>query len=150
MTFTLLQELLEPKNRAIEEQRPFIDKICKLLFRQAGSYSSSKHYGVINQQAGLPGPTGVGMMLTFDNSNAQAEFELNSLTPLGIHKDSDTVKELERMYIEHGVKSKAKLKFITKGGKSVLRGINFGKQVDEKVIRMIQDVTGMLAQDFKK
>lgn len=151
----LLQELkaIEQKlrhHKKIDESKPFIDKICKLLFRREGEYTATTHYGVINKQSTLCDKNGSPMMLSFDNSNAQQEFELNSLTPLGVEKDSDSAKEIERMYREHGVTSKAGLKFVSKNGKMVLRGVNFGKQVDEKVLRMVQDMLVMLLHDFSK
>jgi hypothetical protein len=150
MSFYLLLELLEPNNKAVEESRPFIDKICKLLFRQEGAYSSGKHYGIINAESTLEDKNGNMLKLSFDNSNSQFEYELNSLTPLGIEKDSDVVKELLRMYDEHSVSSKAKLKFVSKGNASVLRGVNFGKVVNEKILRMVQDMLVMLSHDFKR
>lgn len=150
MLFPLLSELLEPKNASIEEMRPFLEKICKLIFMDPGKYSSSNHYGVVNAKSRVTDPAGNALMLSFDNSNSQAEFELNSLTPLGIEKGSATVDELLKMYDEHEIKSAAKLKFIAKQGKTILRGINFGKLVDEKVLRMIQDAMVMLSHDFKK
>lgn len=150
MTFILLNELIEPKNKAIEEMRPFLEKICKLIFMQPGTYSSSTHFGVIDQKSRIVDTDGNHLNLSFDNSNSQDEYELNSLTPLGIEKDSATVDELMKMYKEHEVKSAAKLKFITKQGATVLRGVNFGKVVDEKVLRMIQDVMVMLSHDFKR
>jgi hypothetical protein len=150
MSFTLLNELIEPKNKAVEEMRPFLEKICKLIFMQAGSYSSGTHFGVINQKSQITDPKGNYLDLTFDNSNAQGEYELNSLTALCIEKDSPTVDELVKMYKEHEVKSAAKLKFITKQGQTLLRGINFGTVIDEKVLRMIQDVMVMLSHDFKR
>ena len=143
--FNLLQELAD----TVGPSRPFVDKICKLLFRQEAEAKSGS-YGLENKQSTLSTKDGEPLMLTFDNSNAQREYELNSLTPLGIEKDSATVKEFERMYTEHGVVSKAKLKFVARGGKSLLRGVNFGKVVDEKVLRMIQDSLVMLSHDFKK
>lgn len=143
--FNLLLELVD----AVGPSRPFVDKMCKLLFRQEAELKAGS-YGLENKQSTLSNKDGEPLMLTFDNSNAQREYELNSLTPLGIEKDSATVNELERMYTEHGVISKAKLKFVTKGGKSLLRGINFGKVIDEKGLRMLQDTLVMLSHDFKK
>lgn len=145
--FSLLSELLEPRNPAVEVSRPFIDKICKLIFKQHGEYSSGKHYGVVNAVSTVFDAKGNFMKLSFDNSNPQAEYELNSLTPLGIRKDSDCAKELLRMYDEHGVKSQAKLKFVTKGEHQVLRGVNYGKVVDEKVLRMVQDTLVVFTHD---
>ena len=150
MSFYLLLELLEPRNKAVEESRPFIDKICKLLFRKHGEYSSGTHYGVVNCESTVEDKDGNPLKLSFDNSNSQAEYELNSLTGLGISKDSAVVKEIERMYEEHGVSSKAKLRFVSKGNGSVLRGVNFGKVVNEKVLRMLQDMLVMLTHDFKR
>lgn len=144
MTLPLLLELA-----SVKDGQPFIDKICKLLFREEGQQGKGS-YGAVNKQSTLCDKNGAPMMLTFDNSNAQREFELNSLTPLGIEKDSDSAKEIERMYREHGVTSKAGLKFVSKGGKTVLRGVNFGKQVNEKVLRMVQDMLVMLSHDFSK
>lgn len=146
MNLPLLNELLDTQGKV---NKPFVDKICKLLFRLEGEEDNGS-YGIVNKPSTLADKDGVELNLTFDASNAQREYELNSLTPLGIEKNSETVKELERMYSEHGVKSKAKLKFVTKSGKSVLRGLNFGSVVDEKVLRMIQDVLVMLKHDFKK
>lgn len=143
---TLLNELLNTKQATA---KPFIDKICKLLFRLEGEEANGS-YGVENKPSTLTDKDGSALNLTFDASNAQHEYELNSLTPLGIEKDSDVVRELERMYVEHGVKSRAKLKFVTKGSKPVLRGINFGSVVDEKVLRMVQDALVMLSHNFKK
>lgn len=145
MKLQLLSELVD----TVGPSKPFVDKICKLLFRLEGEAKSGS-YGVENKPSTLTNKDGEPLMLTFDNSNSQREFELNSLTPLGIEKDSDTVKELEKMYVEHGVTSKAKLRFVTKGGKTVLRGLNLGKVLDEKGLRMLQDTLAMLMHDFKK
>lgn len=146
MTFTLLSELAS----SLDNDKPFIDKICKLLFRREGE-KLEDGYGVENAESILiPAANGAPLKLTFDNTNTQKEYELNSLTPLGIERGSDVVQELERMYKEHGVASKAGLSYVSKGGKMVLRGINFGKRVDEKVLRMVQDAMVMLSHDFKK
>lgn len=145
---TQLHLLLELAS--VKDGKPFIDKICKLLFRAEGEEQGKGAYGIVNKAATLCDKDGVPLKLSFDNSNAQKEFELNSLTPLGIEKDSETAKELERMYREHGVTSKAGLKFVTKGSKTVLRGVNFGKQVNEKVLRMVQDMLVMLSHDFER
>lgn len=149
MTLSLLNELLSSKAISTATSKPFIDKICKLLFKTEGA-ASGQHYGVVNKQSTLVTPKGDYLMLTFDNSNSQQEYELNSLTPLGIERDSETVKELTKMYDEHQVKSKAKLKFVSKGGKTLLRGVNFGSVIDERALRMIQDMLVMLSHDFKR
>lgn len=149
MTLSLLNELLGSKALSAATSKPYIDKICKLLFKTEGVASGS-HYGVVNRQSTLVTPKGDYLTLTFDNSNSQGEYELNSLTPLGIEKDSETVKELMKMYEEHEVKSKAKLKFVSKGGKTLLRGVNFGRELDERGLRMMQDMLVMLSHDFKR
>lgn len=142
-----LSSLFEKK--ADPASGPFIDKICRLLFGiSSGEVRDSKRagefYGVANQLSSITDKNGNHLTLTFDNSTASGEFELNSLAPLQIIKGSQLDLELAKMHREHDIPSVKKLGYIQKGNETVLREIYFGKILDENAINFLVDLLANL------
>jgi hypothetical protein len=137
-----LQQLFEKMDPASE---PYVDKICRLLFGEpAGPVKDSKRkgefFGVINHISCITDKNGNHLNLTFDNSTGSGEFELNSLTPLGIVKGSHMDEEIAKLYKEHDMPSKKKLGYVEKHGELLLREIHFGKVLDENAINFLVDL----------
>lgn len=148
-----LQHLFEKHDPASE---PFVEKICKMLFVGAdiGAVTDPKRkgnfFGVANGRSVLFDEDGNHLTMTFDNSTASGEFELNSLTPLHIIKGSDLDLEIAKLHKEHDVKSSKKLGYIDKGGDLVLREIHFGKVLDENALNFVMDLLANLRHASKK
>jgi hypothetical protein len=144
-----LQHLFERKTMTLAEVEPYVDKICRLLFGQPAApvtdpKRKGEFLGVANGLASIADASGNRLTLTFDNSTASGEFELNSLTPLHIVKGSNLDLEIAKLYKEHDLPSKKKLGYIEKGGDLVLREIHFGKNLDENAINFVMDLIANL------
>lgn len=147
-----LQHLFEKHDPSSE---PFVEKICKMLFIgiNAGAVTDPKrkgeYFGVANGRSVITDQDGNNLTMTFDNSTTSGEFELNSLTPLGIVKGSALNQEVMKLYKEHDVKSSKKLGYIDKGGDLVLREIHFGKLLDENALNFVMDLLANLKHASK-
>ena len=148
-----LQHLFEKHDLASE---PYIEKVCKLLFNRVspGAVEDTKRkgefFGVSNTLSVITDKDGNHLTLTFDNSTASGEFELNSLAPLEIVKGGPMDSEIKQMYKEHDLKSAKKLGYIEKSGELVLREIHFGKMLDENAINFCLDLIVVLKQAGSK
>ena len=143
----LLQELLNTKE---DKRKPYIDKICKLLFMREGAKHPGGTYGVFQADSTIANAKGEKLKLSFNDDNPHSEYVLASLSSLGIEKGSGLCNELFMLYKEHRVKSAIELTFVQKHGKTVLRGVSLGTNIDERSLRFIGDLKANLAAEFKK
>lgn len=136
-----------------DASKPFVDKICKLLFKHEGGivydrkHGDAAYYGVQHEESTIADDDGNRIWLTFDNSTASGEFELNSLTPLHIKRGGDLDLAIHKLYHAHRVSSKHKIKYIIRGKDAVIRELHLGKVLDEKTIRFIGDLRSLLLSD---
>jgi hypothetical protein len=133
-----------------DESKPFVDKICKLLFKhEGGTVYDRKHgdtafYGVQHEESTLTDENGNKLWLTFDNSTSSKEFGLNSLTPLHIKRGSDIDLAIHKLYNMHKLKSKHKVKYIIRGKDAVVREVHLGKDLNEKAVQFISDLRSLI------
>lgn len=155
----ILAEKADPKSvdPKVEAQRPYADKICKLVFKEPGDWIADKkrsperkYYGVSNKIAVVFDPDGNHLKMTFDNSTDSGEWELNSFTPLMIVKGSPLDLEIRKLFSEHEVRSSKKVGYIERNGQTVIREVHFGKTLDERSIRLAMDLIANIKSEFKR
>lgn len=147
-----LQDLSKLKDEdKIKEIRPYLDKICALLFKEKGGpvidkkrSPLPKYYGVADAPSTITDQRGNHIRLTFDNSTDSGEFEINSLAPLEIQEGSHLDKEIKKLYAEHEVKSAKRTNYVMSSRGPVLREVHIGQYPDERALRLVTDLIVML------
>ena len=130
---------------------PYIDKITKLLFGVDGDFvvdpkrgREHLYYGVMNYPSKLKDSEGRPLRLTFDNSTDSTEFELDSVLPLMIERDSDADKKIRALYMTHEIYSRKRIKYANKGGLTVIDEIHVGRFPDQSTVDFIKDLIPLL------
>lgn len=140
---------------ADDASKPFVDKICKTLFKiEGGTVYDLKHgdkafYGVQHKESTLSDDNGKALWLTFDNSTTSNEFELNSLTALHMKRGGDMDLAIHKLYHMHKIKSKRRVKYIIHGKDAVIRELHLGKTLDEKAIHFMNDFRALVMSERK-
>lgn len=158
-----LQELFEAvdttsaDSEAIKGMKEHIDQIARLLFGTHGGpvkdlkrSKEAKFYGVAHGRSHLTDPNGKVIHLTFDNSTDSGEFEINSLVPMMIEKNSPEDQRIHVLYRKYGVHSKKKTNYIAHGDKIVMREVHLGTDIDENTVKFVKGVLRVLRGEDEK
>jgi hypothetical protein len=146
-----LSLLAESLDENVKSAKPHLNKISMMLFgEKCGPVSDpkrskeAKYFGVANTRSKIHDSKGRGIKLTFDNSTDSGEFEINSLTPLKIVKDSDLDKKIRSLYKRHKVHSKKKTDYVDVDGDVLLRELHLGEAPSESAVKLVRDTLKLI------